>query len=191
MSNSASIVASDLLPPSEVSEGGNSNAKARPLLRPWMRRLHHVVAWGVALPAILVFSTGILLLLRQSVSWIQPPSVMGSRPGIPVISVEQAFQAAKGVEAAGIQGWQDVTSMDIKPAKGTFAIRSRNGVEVQVDGVDGRVLSAAPRRTSLLIELHQGSFFHAKAMTWFFLPVGVGLLGLTLSGLFLLRRRIF
>lgn len=158
-------------------------------LRRWSRKLHQFLAWLVIAPSVLIFSTGVLLLLRQNVAWIQPPALMGTQAGLPEVGIERAFEAARSVPEAGITSWQDLSSIDIKPSKGTLAFRAKNGYEVQVDGVSGVVLSAAPRRTSFLIELHQGTYFHPKAMTWWTLPVGLGLLSLSVSGLFLLRRK--
>jgi len=175
--------------PAAFGSAGASRAEVLVALRRWSRKLHQFMAWLVIAPSVLIFSTGVLLLLRQNVAWIQPPAVMGTQAGLPVIGMDRAFEVARSVPEAGISSWQDLSSIDIKPAKGTLAFRARNGYEVQVDGVSGVVLSAAPRRTSFLIELHQGTYFHPKAMTWWTLPVGLGLLSLSVSGLFMLRRK--
>ncbi len=193
MSSSVSIAASDItregVSPVALGVTGSARGAGLQVLRRWSRKLHQFLAWLVIAPSVLIFSTGVLLLLRQNVAWIQPPAVMGTQAGLPEVGIDRAFEAARSVPEAGINSWQDLSSIDIKPAKGTLAFRAKNGYEVQVDGVSGAVVSAAPRRTSFLIELHQGTYFHPKAMTWWTLPVGLGLLVLSASGLFLLRRK--
>jgi len=160
------------------------------------RRLHQILGWFVALPALLIFATGVLLLLRQDWSWIQPPTFKGERVGLPTLSVHEAFERVKNTPESGLtpdSGWDEISSVDIRPSKGVMSFRLKSGLEVQVDGTSGAILSAAPRRTSLLIELHQGSFFHPLVMKGLFLPVGISLIGLWLSGVLLLwkRRRIY
>jgi uncharacterized iron-regulated membrane protein len=193
MSSFVSIVASnrDTGPDASLGVSGPDFTRLAGLagLRKLSRKLHQFLAWVVIAPSILIFSTGVLLLLRQNVAWIQPPAMMGTQAGLPVVGIERAFEVARSVPEAGISSWQDLSSIDIRPAKGTLAFRAKNGYEVQIDGLSGAVVSAAPRRTSFLIELHQGTYFHPKAMTWWTLPVGLGLLSLSVSGLFLLRRK--
>jgi uncharacterized iron-regulated membrane protein len=155
------------------------------------RKVHHWLAPVVLLPALLIFGTGILLQLRQEVEWIQPKTRLGSEPGLPQVSWAAAFDSVKSVPEAGMSTWEQVASIDVKPSKSVMSFRSKEGFEVQVDSATGAVLHAAPRRTSFLIELHQGSYFHSKAMTFVFLPAGVGLLLISLTGLLLIRKRMF
>jgi uncharacterized iron-regulated membrane protein len=152
------------------------------------RRFHRLIALGIALPTLLVLVTGILLQLRQDWRWIQPRAEL-AQPGMPVITIQQALEQVRAVPEAGVRSWEDVATFDVRFRKGTISVRTRNGYEVQLDGRDGKVLSAAPRRTSLLIELHQGSFFHPLVMRWVFLPAGIGLLFLWFSGVWIWAKR--
>jgi hypothetical protein len=150
---------------------------------------HTALAWFVALPSVLMFSTGVLLLLRQDWSWVQPRVQKGVSSGLPTLSIHEAFERVKAEPRSGLSveaPWSVISSVDVKPSAGILAFRLKSGIEVQVDGTTGAVLSAAPRRTSLLIELHQGSFFHPWVMKGLFLPVGLSLLGLWLSGITLM-----
>jgi uncharacterized iron-regulated membrane protein len=158
---------------------------------PWGRKIHHWLSALVLVPSVLVFSTGILLQLRQDVEWIQPKAREGRSPGLPSVTWDRALETVRNVEASGIRSWSDISSVDIKPAKGVMSFRAKSGFEVQIDATTGEVLTAGPRRTGFLIELHQGSYFHPRAMNWVFLPVGLGLLGLSLTGVLLLRKRMF
>ena len=160
-------------------------------LRAGGRKVHHWLAPVLLLPSLVIFSTGILLQLRQDIEWIQPKTRQGSVPGLPAVSWEKALENAQKVPDAGISSWQDLSSIDIKPSKGVLSFRTKAGFEVQLDSSTGDVLWAAPRRTGFLIELHQGSYFHSGAMTWVFLPTGLGLLVLALTGTVLIRKRMF
>jgi len=166
------------------------NSRTSPI-KAWGRKIHHWVSALVLVPSVLIFSTGILLQLRQDVEWIQPKVRQGSTPGLPSIPWARAFESVRKVEAAGIRTWGDISSVDIKPAKGVMSFRAKSGFEVQIDATTGEVLTAGPRRTGFLIELHQGSYFHPRVMNWIFLPVGVGLLVLSMTGMLLLRKRMF
>ncbi|MEL6790673.1 MAG: PepSY domain-containing protein, partial [Pseudomonadota bacterium] len=57
--------------------------------------------------------------------------------------------------------------------------------EVQVDLVSGTVLQTAYRRSDLIESIHDGSFFAKGAKLWVFLPAGIVLFGLWLTGLYL------
>jgi uncharacterized iron-regulated membrane protein len=50
---------------------------------------------------------------------------------------------------------------------------------------DGRILSSAYRRSDWIEQLHDGSFFGDWAKLWLFLPNGIVLLGLWITGAYL------
>ncbi len=150
------------------------------------RKWHRNVSLLIALPILITLSTGVLLMLRGQFSYIQPPSLAGEQPLVaPAISAEQALQTLQGIPEAEVKDWKDVSSLIFSPAKGTYQARLQNDYLVQIDAQNGQVLDVAVRRTNLLIELHQGSFFHKKVMLWIFFPAGVGLWFLWLSGMYL------
>ena len=70
-------------------------------------------------------------------------------------------------------------------AAGMVKVRCENRWEVQIDTATGEVLQVAYRRSDLIESMHDGSFFHEHAKLWIFLPSGVILLGLWLTGMYL------
>ena len=103
-------------------------------------------------------------------------------------------EIARTVPAAGIQSWSDIARVDIRPGKNLVKLVSRTRWEIQLDARNGAILQTAYRRSDLIEEIHDGSFFHDRAKLWVFFPAALGLLVLTLTGLWLflqpyLRRR--
>ncbi len=128
---------------------------------------------------------GLLLMLKKDVDWIQPPSQRGVSTGQPVISMERLLDAARSVEGAGIDRWVDLDRVDFKPGKGMVKFVSESGMEVQVDTHTGTVLQVARRRSDVIEALHDGSYFADWTKLGLFLPVGVALLVLWCTGLYL------
>jgi len=149
------------------------------------RKVHYWGAIVAALPILIITGTGVLLLLKKDWAWIQPTEQVGSGT-IPQVSMEWLLEAARTVPEAGIEGWGDVDRFDIRPGKGLAKIQSKHTlVEVQVDLVTGEVLQSAIRRSDLLESIHDGSWFHDRVKLWLFLPAGVILFALWVTGLYL------
>ncbi len=148
------------------------------------RRLHYWLAIGVALPALAIFSTGILLQLKKQVAWVQPPEQRGTGTA-PALTMDQVLAACRGVPEAGVRDWNDIQRVDVRPGRGLIKVWARNSWEVQLDAQTGAVLQAAYRRSDLIESIHDGSWFHPVAKLWLFLPAGVVLLLMWASGLYL------
>jgi hypothetical protein len=89
------------------------------------------------------------------------------------------------VEEAKIQSWNDVDRLDVRVEKGVVKVRGKNRWEVQVDTHTGEVLHVAYRRSDLIESIHDGSWFHEKVKLWIFLPSGIILLTLWITGLYM------
>ncbi len=148
------------------------------------RKTHYWASLLVAVPLLVVIGSGILLLVKKEVPWIQPPTIKGFGE-TPQVSFDEIFEAASGVGVAEIVGWEDIERLDVRPSKGVVKVKSRNSWEVQVDLETGEVLQAAYRRSDLIESIHDGSFFHPGAKLWVFLPAAIVLLGMLLTGLYL------
>ncbi len=149
------------------------------------RKIHH---WGsifVALPLLLMIGAGILLMLKKENSWIQPPTVSGSQSGVPSLSIKQLFDAAKASPQAGLTDWNSLERVDFKPGKGVAKFVGANNWEVQVDTHTGEILQVAYRRSDIIESLHDGSFFSDTIKLYLFLPAGIGLFILWVTGLYL------
>lgn len=148
------------------------------------RRLHRIGALISAAPVLVILVSGLLLQLKKESSWIQPPTARGVG-GAPEVSFAEVLEAARGVSEAGIETWDDVDRLDVRPAKGIVKVRAKSRWEVQVDTASGEVVQVAYRRSDLLESIHDGSWFHDRAKLWVFLPAAAVLLGLWITGTYL------
>ena len=148
------------------------------------RKLHRVGALVSALPVLVILLTGLVLQLKKEVSWIQPATLRGSGT-VPSLSFDQLLEISRGVEEASIESWDDVDRLDVRPDKGVIKVRAQNRYEIQVDAETGEVLQVAYRRSDLIESLHDGSWFHPGVKLWVFLPAGLLLLLLWVSGVYL------
>jgi hypothetical protein len=91
------------------------------------------------------------------------------------------------VPSLGVSGWGDVDRLDVRPGKGIVKVTLYSRWEAQIDLGSGEVLQTAYRRSDLIESIHDGSFF---AGDWtklgLFLPAGLTLLMLWLSGVWML-----
>lgn len=145
------------------------------------------MAWITGIPILLIVSTGILLQIKNWVPWIQPTMLKGTTT-LPFVDLNTIFQAARTLPEIKVNEWKDIRSIDIRPSSGTARVRTSSDYEVTIDLGTGKVLQAAPRRTNLLIELHQGSYFGNEIQYGVFFPVAVLFLALWGTGIFLLLR---
>ena len=148
------------------------------------RLFHRWASVAIAVPLLLVIGTGVLLLLKKDIGWIQPATQPGSTKTL-TLGFDRVLEIAKNVPEAEIAGWADVDRLDVRPSKGMLKVRSRNRWEVQIDAANGEVLDVAYRRSDLIESLHDGSFFHDQVKLWVFLPSALVLFFLLVSGLIL------
>jgi nucleotide-binding universal stress UspA family protein len=94
-------------------------------------------------------------------------------------------QVAASVPEAEVASWEDVDRLDVRPDRGVVKVRSKTRWEVQIDTNTAEILQVAYRRSDLIESLHDGSFFHDKVKLWVFLPAGLILLGLWVTGVYL------
>jgi uncharacterized iron-regulated membrane protein len=152
--------------------------------RIWNRRLHRWGALAVAVPFLVVICTGLLLQLKKQLPWVQPPEHRGTSTA-PALTLPEVLARAQAVPEAGIRGWDDIDRLDVRPAKGLIKVVTKARWEVQLDARTGAVLQTAYRRSDLIEQLHDGSWFHASAKLLIFLPVALLVLGLWVTGMYL------
>ena len=148
------------------------------------RRIHRWGAIVTIVPVLVIVCTGLLLLLKKEVTWIQPPTMRGVG-GAPDLSFEQILEAAKAAPEAEIDAWKDIDRLDVRPEDGVVKVRGKNRMEVQVDTTTGEVLHVGPRRSDLIESIHDGSWFYEGARLWVSLPCALILVGLWCSGVYL------
>ena len=153
----------------------------------WNRVNRKIHNWGAiicALPILVVLISGILLILKKDLDWVQPPTIKtDSRSS--QLEFEQILTIAKSVEQAGITGWQDIKRLDVRPGKGVIKVQADNQWEIQLDYASGEILQVAYRRSDFIETLHDGTFFHDAAKLGLFLPAAIILLVLWITGLYL------
>lgn len=64
-------------------------------------------------------------------------------------------------------------------------LQAKSGWEVQIDTSTGDVLSVAYRRSDVIEQIHDGSFFSDAVKLYIFLPTGILLLIMWGTGLYL------
>lgn len=152
--------------------------------RIWNRKLHRWGAIAVALPFLVVITTGLLLQLKKQLAFVQPPEQRTANT-VPTVSMQQILDAAKAVPEAQVQDWSHIDRLDVRPSKGIVKLSTVGHWEVQIDLATGAVLQSAYRRSDLIESLHDGSWFHDAAKLWIFFPSGVIVLGLWITGIYL------
>lgn len=149
------------------------------------RKVHYWIAFGAALPMLVMIASGLLLQAKKQWTWVQPAEIRGTGSQ-PVLDLEQVLAAVKTVPEMNVQSWDDVNRLDVRIGKGVTKVWLMNGYEVQVDMGTGAVLQTAYRRSDTVESIHDGSFF---AGDWtklgLFLPAGIVVLLLWLSGMWM------
>lgn len=159
------------------------------------RKVHYWATAFLALPALVLICSGLLLQMKKHWSWIQPAEQRGTGK-TPNVDLDELLNIVRAVPEMGVEGWEDVNRVDVRPNRGMAKVWLESGWEVQVDLGTGRVLQTAYRRSDLIESLHDGSFFGGEASKLgLFLPTGIALLLMWVTGIwmfvfpFLARRR--
>ena len=161
-----------------------SRTPAVKALNKWSRRAHRWAAVTALAPILVIIASGLLLQWKKELPWVQPAERRGQE-GPPRASLDDILAAARAVPEAAVSDWKDIDRLDVRPGKGIVKVQCRNNWELQLDLADAELLSSHYRRSDLIESIHDGSFFHPRAKHWVFFPVGLALLGLSLTGAYL------
>jgi uncharacterized iron-regulated membrane protein len=151
------------------------------------RKTHKWTGIILSLVFINTAATGFLLLIKKNHDWIQPPTRLGAEGGVDTfISPQKLFLVVFSQNRKEFRTLEDIDRVDFRPGKRVFKVRSRHRhAEIQVDAVNGAVLSVAWRPSDLLESLHDGSFF-GDWCHGYLMPAAAGVLFfLSASGLYL------
>ena len=151
------------------------------------RLLHR---WGsiiALLPITIIVFSGIVLQLKKESAYIQPPTQLGTGTE-PTIGFDRILEVVRTVPEAEIESWEDVDRLDVRPGKGVVKVQCKNRYEVQIDIETAEILQVAFRRSDLIESIHDGSYFNDHFKLWVFLPAGIVLATLVLTGLHLFLR---
>ena len=148
------------------------------------RTIHKWASIIIAMPLLIVFLSGILLLVKKEFSFIQPPTARSENTA-PNLSFDKVLSIAQSINIAEIESWEDIDRLDVRPNKGLIKIRSHNSIEIQIDSSNGQVLHVAKRRSDLIESIHDGTFFHKYANLWLMLPSAIAALAVLVTGVIL------
>jgi uncharacterized iron-regulated membrane protein len=144
---------------------------------------------GIILSLILIniSITGLLLLEKKQYEWIQPDTLKGQE-GVPAdfVTIQAAMDAALDCNHPDFATLDAIDRIDVRLGKRVYKVLSKtNYAEIQIDAITGKVLSKARRRSDMLEQLHDGSFFGEWAHSLLMPFVAVTNVVLALSGLYL------
>lgn len=148
------------------------------------RRLHRWGAVAIGLPVLVVIVSGLLLQMKKQLTWIQPAE-QRTPVSTPAVTWDVILAAAQAMPEAGVTGWEDIERVDVRPGKGIMKVITHSRWEAQLALADGAVLQVAFRRSDLIEQFHDGSFFGDAAKLWIFLPSGIVLFVLWGTGIYL------
>jgi uncharacterized iron-regulated membrane protein len=150
------------------------------------RRLHRWGAIAVALPFLIIITSGLLLQLKKQLDFVQPPEQKGTEIGVATaLTLPEILARVQTVPEAGIRTWADIDRVDFRPSKNMLKVVSMTRWEVQLDLATANILQVAYRRSDLIESIHDGSWFHPIAKLGVFLPAGAIVLGLWITGVYL------
>ena len=149
------------------------------------RKVHYWVSPFIALPVLVILGSGLLLQMKKHWSWVQPVEHRGTGKS-PAIDLERILTSVRGDSTLGVESWDDVNRIDVRPGRGVAKVWLKSGYEAQVDLGTGRLLHTAYRRSDLIESIHDGSFFAGDwSKLGLFLPSGLALLLLWVTGLWM------
>jgi uncharacterized iron-regulated membrane protein len=154
------------------------------------RKVHYWAGMVIALPVLVIISSGLLLQIKKQWTWVQPSTQRG-RGASSTVNLEGILASVRGAPDLGVTEWQDVDRLDVRPRKGIVKVRLKSGWEVQVDLGTGRVLQTAYRRSDIIESIHDGSFFVGDwSKLGLFFPTGIALLILWVTGVWMLWHQL-
>jgi hypothetical protein len=136
------------------------------------------------LPITIIIFSGLVLQLKKVSPYVQPPTQSGAGTE-PAIGFDRILEVVKTVPEAEIESWEDVDRLDVRPSKGVVKVRCKNRYEVQIDTETAQILHVAFRRSDLIESIHDGSYFNEHFKLWVFLPAGIVLAALLITGVHL------
>ncbi len=148
------------------------------------RKLHRWSAMVVAIPFLIVIVSGLLLQVKKEVAWVQPPNIEVEVDSLS-LSLQDILNISSKVPEAEISNWIDINRLDVRPDKGIVKVRSENHWELQINLESGEIVHSAYRRSDIIEQLHDGSWFHESAKLWVFFPAGIIVLILWVTGTYL------
>lgn len=157
---------------------------ARTRLRKAMRVTHHWISLIVLITGGSLSVTGILLLLKKDIDWLQPPVVTATSSDMSDARIDALFGAASRAAPHPLR-WEDIDRIDVRPSDGIAKVITESASEYQVDLHTLEVLSIGSRGADVVEKIHDGTFFGSGVKYFLMIPAGVTLFILWVSGIYL------
>ena len=150
----------------------------------FFRKYHRLASLIAFCPLLITTSTGIMLLNRSRWEWVQP-----SRTSVQPAQIE-LHEMIPPQKLESITNKNGLTSEKIKsiiyrPSQNVVSIRTDDGSEWVFKASNGEFIKKGAKRSTWLIELHEGTFWGKNIRDFIFLPSAVILFFLIISGMFL------
>jgi len=129
----------------------------------------------------------VLLGWKKNVELLQPKMYTGTSDQLTEWkSFDTIANVAKHAVDSVTKRSIEIDRMDVRPDKGVVKVLFAEGYwEAQVDGKTGKVFSVAQRHADWIEHIHDGSIINDFVKLVYTNIIGVGLITLALSGLFL------
>jgi uncharacterized iron-regulated membrane protein len=144
-----------------------------------IRKYHRRLSIIFALPVLIIVVTGILLILRSKLGFIQTQA-----PKVSPVSLEKVRSISEVIKSLPVDQ-KKISSIIYKPSKNLYAVRTKDYEEYFIHPETLEVLKKGPKMSTLLIQLHEGSFFSKWVRDYIFFPTSLVLLFLWGTGIML------
>lgn len=175
------------LPRLSLESSGGLGTMSAMKINKLIRDIHH---WGspiLMLPLGVIIIAGLFLMVKKDIAWIQPSTERSAIEvtGPPDTSLAELYEVAAAIPELEITSWDQFDRIDVRSDRGVVKFIAPNRWEAQIDLTTLEVLALNYRRSDLIEQIHDGSFFADWVKTFIFLPVGVVLLFLWLTGIWM------
>ena len=150
-----------------------------------LRKWHRLISAVVAIPFAITLITGIFLITRSHFNFLQPKHSEAIQIDQSKVSSIQDLTQAFHLYYQGREETQSIASIIYSPKNGQFSVRTNEDREIRFNAQSLEVIAEGPKRTTLLIKLHEGLWFSSYVRDFIFLPSSIGLFFLLISGIIL------
>ncbi|MGL1934484.1 MAG: PepSY domain-containing protein [Fibrobacterales bacterium] len=123
-----------------------------------IRKVHLWLSLIVMVPLVIVSTTGLILMFKKQIEWIQPPTHLGTTQSF-TLTPEQILEACRIDPRTTITEWNNIRRLDVRPHKGIIKVQGPDNIEVQLDAATGNILHIQERNSDLIENIHDGSYF--------------------------------
>lgn len=137
-----------------------------------VRKIHLYLALIFSIPLIIIIGSGIVLITKSFFPGIQAPIIEATKIENTPLAQISDFNQKPNVE-----------QIIYRPNKNNIVVRYKNDLEEQYHAQTKELLHSSIRHTNWIIRLHQGSYFSEFIKTYVFIPTGIALLLLWITGI--------